>query len=660
MEEENPNPDEILKQIYQEENSRNKGKLKIFFGMSAGVGKTYGMLEFAHSMQKAGRDVVIGCIETHGRKDTQELVAGIEMVPQKKIEYKGYTFDELDVDAIIQRNPEIVLIDELAHTNIPGSRNNKRYQDVEEILEKGINVYSTINVQHIESRAETVHEITGIRINERVPDSIIENADEIELIDISPSELQKRLADGKVYMPENSKIAMQNFFRKGNLHALRELSLRMLAERVDMDMLDYMQQNKITAAWKVGEKLMVAVGPSPYSEKLIRWTRRMAFTLGAQWIAVNINTGRELSKEQAAKLKSNLELAKELGAKIIHTIDKDIISGLIRVGQQNNVAQIIIGRTQESYLKKLFSSGSLIDKLTSKSGNIDIYVINTLTETEDTSFLSKILYKIKPSSSLKAYLTSLIALVISTSIFIMIKDIVGYQSIGLLYLSVTAILSLFLGKGPIISYAIAGSMIWDFFFIHPIMTLSIFNIHDIITLVTNLTIALIISYLINKIKIREIILSRSQNNISELFSFLELMNNAHSIKDVVIKADMFLNRNYEANLVLYLKDKVENKLHKRAFGDASLYNTKEFAVANWCFDNRKNAGKSTNTLPNSDLKYYPLITSDRIVGVAGIKFKDIALLPPDKLDIINSLITQLSNTLIREINIDIVKASLEK
>ncbi len=653
--EERPNPDELLKKIQDEEEKKHKGKLKIFFGMCAGVGKTYSMLKFAHQIKNEGFDIVIGYIETHGRAETVQLLDGLEIIARKQISYKDVILEEMDLNAILLRKPQIVLVDELAHSNVPGSRHLKRYQDVMEILDNGIDVFTTVNVQHLESRAGTVLEITGVRINETVPDSMIESANEIELIDISPDDLLKRLAEGKVYIPEKAANAVNNFFRKGNLHALRELSLRLTAERVDMDMLDYMHAKKIIATWKTTEKLMVAVGPSPYSEKLIRWTRRMAYNLGAQWIAVSIDLDKEQSENQRKALSNNLELAKELGAKIVHIIDFNVVSGLLRAAQDNNVAQIVIGKTKEHPWRNFFKGGSLVDKLIERSGNIDVYVVNTEKELTTKKQLSKSLHT---SSSLKEYLISLIIILLFSAICFPIREIIGYQTVGLLFLLAIACISLFLGRGPVILSAFLSALIWDYFFIPPLFTVTIHRLHDYITLFSNLSIGIILGTLINRIRKNQHILTKSQENISTLFSFLELMNNATSIKDVIAKTEYAFKKYFNIEIVVFLKEKNGKRLHNRPFGNKRLYTVKEFAVASWSFENKKVAGKFTNTLPNSDLQYFPLLASENIIGVAGIKFENGKAPEHHIIVLVNSFINELINTLIREINIDLVKAKL--
>jgi two-component system, OmpR family, sensor histidine kinase KdpD len=644
-----PNPDEILKQINKEQEKINKGKLKIFFGMCAGVGKTYAMLEFAHVMQKEGKDIVIGCIETHKRTETENLLHGLEIISLKSYEYKGIILNEMDLDAILNRHPEFVLVDELAHTNIPGSRHLKRYQDVLELLDNGINVLTTINVQHLESRVTTVQEITGIKINETVPDLLIETADEIELIDISPDELLKRLSEGKVYIPKNAIYALDHFFRKGNLHALRELSLRLTAERVDMDVIDYMHSNKIQSTWKTKDKLMVAVGSDINSEKLIRITRRMAYNLDANWYAVYINSKNNLSEIERKRLTLNLELATELGAKIIHIIDDDIVNGIIRAAYDYNITQIIIGKTNEHPLKLLLKGGSLTDKLIAKGTNIDFHVVNIHRNKRDLNLL----HVLEQSNfSLKEYLVSLCIILLFSVASFPLSHFIGYQSIGLIFLLAVTLTSLFLGRGPIIFAALLSVLIWDYFFIPPLYQFSIHSFHDYITLFTNLMVGVILSFKISTIRKSQKNLIKSQKQISTLYFYLDSMNKANSIKDVAARSVFVFKKYFEIDFIFYLKNKQNENLDHRIFGNQLLSNEKEFAIASWTFNNKQISGKFSKTLPNADLQYIPLTVSDRTIGVAGLKYPNNMKPDYDTINLIHSLINQLSNTLLREINID--------
>jgi two-component system, OmpR family, sensor histidine kinase KdpD len=315
MNQDRPDPDALLAVIQKDEERQGRGRLKIFLGMAAGVGKTYAMLQAAQTLKDDGMDVVVGYIETHKRAETEELLADLPIIPRQKVEYRGSVLEEMDTDAILARQPELVLVDELAHTNAPGVRHLKRYQDVIELLEAGINVYTTVNVQHFESRADAVRQITGITIHETVPDSVLDMADEIELIDLAPEELRKRLSEGKVYTAERVETAANNFFRVGNLTALREMALRLTAEHVDHQLQDYMQVKHIAGPWKSGKRLMVAVGASPFSEQLIRWTRRMAYNLEAPWIAAYIETPKPISPEAKESLAQNFAMARQLAGR---------------------------------------------------------------------------------------------------------------------------------------------------------------------------------------------------------------------------------------------------------------------------------------------------------------------------------------------------------
>ena len=357
MEDSRPNPDELLAQIKKEEQKAKKGKLKIYLGMCAGVGKTFAMLQDASRARGHKRNVLIGYVETHGRAETEFLLFSLPQIPRIKINYKGVEIEEMNLDEILKLKPELVVVDELAHTNAPGCRHKKRYLDVLELIDNGIDVYTALNVQHLESVSDTVSQITGIIIRESVPDSILESADEIELVDISPEELLQRLEEGKVYTSDKSSYAVKNFFRKGNLIALRELALRLTADRVDRQVRDYMTENRIPGPWKSGQRLLIGISPSPDSTKLIRWARRLAYTMEASWFAVYIETSHILNAKQKKSLNDNIELAKDLGAEIISTTDFDIVNGIIRIAKQENVSHIIVGKSiYKNFFQNLFKT----------------------------------------------------------------------------------------------------------------------------------------------------------------------------------------------------------------------------------------------------------------------------------------------------------------
>ena len=645
-----PDPDDLLRRIKQEESIKHRGKFKVFLGMCAGVGKTYSMLEAAHAVKKDGKDVVIGYVETHKREETESLTYGLELIPRKVIEYRGNNFEEMDIDAILQRKPAIVLVDELAHTNIPGSRHLKRFQDVLEILENGIDVYTTINIQHIESRSITVNEITGVDIQEKVPDSVIDQATDIEVVDISPDDLLKRLADGKVYIPGKAVQATQNFFRKGNLHALRELALRMTAEKVDTELINYKRDKNIGEVWKTAEKLLVAVGPGPYSAKLIQWTRRMAFNLGAQWYAVTVETGIPLSESENTNLNKNIQLAERLGGNVINIINADVVAGILQVAHENNVNQIVIGKSLSGNKLRMLWSKNISNRILNESGNIDVYVIKA-----DKSVHADRKQKFRlrlVTSSLNDYLIAFGIVSILTLICFPFSNFVGYQTIGMIYLLTITILSLFLGRGAVIFTAMLNSIAWNYFFIPPVFTFHIDKIEDIITLASNFIIALVVSVLITRIKKYHAVLTINQRHSSILNSLLENLNKATSIKEVAAITRNELLHNFNADALIYLKEKDGNKLERRAFGNQELNSIKDYAVAVWSFTSNEVAGKFTDTLTDSNLQFIPLATVYGVWGVIGVHFLDKKAPSYDIQRILKTIYTQVGLSIEREINND--------
>ena len=370
-------PEALLKAIQATENKRGKGRLKIFLGMAAGVGKTYTMLEAAQKKLAEKVDIVVGTVQTHGRPETAKLLDHLKVIPEKKVLYKEKEFSELDVDEILRIKPQIVLIDELAHTNIPGSRNLKRWQDVIEILDAGIDVYTTVNIQHIESYKDIIEGITGIKIRETVPDLMLEHSADIELVDITPGELLQRLKEGKVYTGDLPSIALKNFFQEDRLTALREVALRFTAEMVDQALHEMAIMAKRVRAWKTRERLIVAINPYPYAQQLIRSARRLALTLHAPWSVVYVDNGESLDEEESTSLAKNLALARELGAEVITTQDIDIAQGIQRVAEQKEATQIILGKEVKKKFFRFFRH-SLADRLSKINSGIDIHIIREI------------------------------------------------------------------------------------------------------------------------------------------------------------------------------------------------------------------------------------------------------------------------------------------
>lgn len=438
---ERPNPDALLSSLQREEAATKRGRLKVFLGMSPGVGKTYAMLEAAHRELAAGRDVVIGYIETHGRKETEALTQGLPEIPRRQLEHRGITLAEFDLDATLARRPQLALVDELPHTNAPGSRHPKRYQDVRELLDAGIDVFTALNVQHVSSRAEIVREFSGATIQETVPDSVLDEAD-IELVDLPPGELLKRLSEGKVYVADRAQAAAQNFFREGNLTALRELALRLVADHVGEDTQEFHRTQTTDGPWKTGHRLLVAVSPSPLSEPLIHWTRRMADSLKCAWLAVHVESSRPLDETAQARLEKNLALARTLGAEVIATSDEDLVHGLLRIAQQHNVTQIIVGKPSATGWR----AGRLLRRLTRESGNIDLHVVRA--EKSDAP-PRRSNWQWRLQSGWRQYATA-VGIVAGVGLLnVLVNQFTGPRVPGFVFLLAVVLAALFLGRGPV-------------------------------------------------------------------------------------------------------------------------------------------------------------------------------------------------------------------
>jgi two-component system, OmpR family, sensor histidine kinase KdpD len=612
-----PNPDELLAALAKEEETSKRGKLKIFFGMCAGVGKTYTMLQAAHDEKKKGNDIVVGYVETHNRKETVALVHGFEIIPRKTIEYKSTSVQEMDLDAIIARNPQIVLVDELAHTNAPGSRHNKRYQDVQELLENGINVFTTLNVQHLESRTDTVAQITGVIIRETLPDFIFENSNDVELVDITPDELLQRLSDGKVYTPERSKEAVNNFFRKGNITALREMSLRIVADRVDNQLHDYMQDKRIRGPWKSGLHFLVAIGVSPSSAGLLKWAKNLAYTMGANVEALYVETTQRLTAKDHEQLDLNIDLAKQLGFKVRIVTNDDLVKAIVNYAHKENITHIIVGKSRFSSVKSLLKLGNFVNRLIKYSGNIDVYILGSDTPVDD-KFNAKA--SIPPfTSNLRQYLTVSLIVSLSSILCYFVKDIVGYQAISCILLFLVSFLALFYGTGPILFAAALSALIWDYFFIPPQFTFLIHNSLDMLLLAMFFIIALLNGTLTSRVRRQEKKIRVREERTHALYQLTKDLNSISGFDDVIKVADDFINRYFKLRCCIVVKNDL-NQLEVKSLESSDIRLTEsEMSIVNWVEKNSMKAGKFTNTLPSNEYTFYPLIGSNSALGVIVVK-----------------------------------------
>jgi len=612
-----PDPDELLASIKLEEERSKRGKLKIFFGMCAGVGKTYTMLKTAQAEKSKRCDIIIGYIETHNRKETADLAEGFELIPRKIYQYKSTTVTEMDLDAIIARKPQIVLVDELAHTNAPGSRHAKRFQDVLEILDNGINVYTTVNVQHLESRSDTVAQITGIIVRETIPDEIFENADEIEIIDLTPDELLQRLYDGKVYTPDRSKEAIESFFRKGNITALREMALRIVADRVDKQLHEYMQLKRIRGPWKSGLHLLVAVSFTQQSAKLLRWAKNLSYTMGADLQAVYIETTHKLDPKESEQLNKNIALARQLGIKFRFITSTDMVKAIVDFAQKENITHIIIGKPRVRNLLTLLRLGNFVNRLIRYSGNIDVYILGSDTKSTD-KFKEKVSL---PSftSNISQYLSAGLIVILIAFICFSLKSFIGYQVVSFALLFVVSTLAFFFGTGPILLSATLSALIWDFFFIPPPYTLHVDKTEDMLMLIMFFIIALLSGVLTSRVRRQEKKIRIREERTNALYQLTRELSTVTGIEDVITIAKNDIKKYFNLDSRILLKNE-SDKLDYANQKDSKIILTKnDMSVAEWTFQHSAKAGKYTDTLPSSKCTFYPLKGNQMNLGVIAVQ-----------------------------------------
>lgn len=644
MEEDRIDPEALLEALKTEESQRKKGRLKIFLGMSAGVGKTYAMLDAAQQISNEGVDVLVGVVNTHGRQETAKLLEGLKVLPEKWITYKDTVFEEFDIDEVLRIKPKLVLIDEMAHTNVPGSRHPKRWQDVVEILDAGIDVYTTLNVQHIESRKDLVEQIAGITVRETVPDLVVETANEIELVDIPPEELLKRLKEGKVYLGPQSEIAARNFFQQDRLTALREIALRLAAEKVDHDLQSMILTREHPKSWKPRERLLVAISHSPLSQQLIRTARRLAFNLDAPLIALHVDTGEELSEKERSSLEKNLSLARDLGAEIVSTVDADIVPAIQRVAKQKKATQIIVGRSPLRIVLGYCGKAGVIDRLVQETSEIDIHIVRQIPiiKLKGSKFLEYL--HSKPSS----YILMSIVVALLTCMGFLVQQFIGYRLVGFVFLLSILLLSLFLKRGPILVGSLLLALIWDYFFIQPIGSFYISSLEDTFIFAFFLITAVVTGALSSRSREREALLLKKDETTQAIYEIVREMAASTSSQQVF----------------RVVKEQIENVLQgkceigvKQADGglafdpqDELTKDDKEKAVAAWVFKNGKEAGWSTTALPSVENLYLPIKSGQETLGVFVYHPKSTNVLSIDENNFLHTIIQQLGSYLSRSLS----------
>ena len=613
-----PDPDTLLARVQGEERQKQRGKLKIFLGYIAGVGKTYEMLQAAHLRKREGVDVRVGYVETHDRAETKALLVGLKVLPRKLAEYRGVTIAEMDLNTILAIRPQLVLVDELAHTNAPGSRHPKRYLDVEEILDAGIDVYTTLNIQHVESLNDVVAQITGIIVRETVPDRVIDEASEIELLDLAPPELLQRLKEGKVYVPDMAARAIEQFFNEGNLFALRELALRRVAERVDEQMLAWMQTRAIPGPWAAGENLLVCVGPGPLSERLVRTARRQADRMNAGWAAIYVETPthHRLTKEAKEQVSRTLQLAAKLGATTATVFGLNIAQTAIDYARKHNVTRIVIGKTLRPRWQE-FVFGSVVDQLIHNSGTIDIYVISSESEKPEKAVE---LEPLLPATPPQDYIASLVLIAIVTGIGWMFKTTLNPVNLIMLYLLAVAVIAFRRGLKPAIFTAIVGVLAFDFFLIPPFLTFRVADTEYLITFAGMIVIGGLISLLVTRSREHADAAQAREQETSTLYALSQDLAVAMDIDTIVGAVTKHIWEIFQWESAFLLPD--SNILTVHSASPGLRLEADEIAVATWAFQHKAVAGFDTDTLHGSRLRYIPIYTSTGVLGIMGVGPKE--------------------------------------
>ncbi|HUL50815.1 MAG TPA: sensor histidine kinase KdpD [Gemmatimonadales bacterium] len=615
---ERPSPEAMLERVRAEEARAGRGHLKIFFGASPGVGKTYAMLEDARAKKREGADVVVGLVETHGRAETAALLEGLEVLPRKTIEYRGVALREFDLDAALARKPSLILVDELAHTNAPGSRHARRWQDVEELLGAGINVSTTLNVQHLESLNDVVAQITGVQVRETVPDTMLDEADEVELADLSADDLLRRMQEGKVYVPDQAAHAIQEFFRKGNLIALRELALRRTAERVDAQMRGYMQEHGIHETWPAGDRLLVCIGPNPAGARLVRAGKRIATTLKCDWVVFYCEApGQRISASDREALQQNLQLAQELGAQVVSVSGENVGDEVLAYARDHNSTRIVVGKpTHARWRDKLY--GSTLDKLVRGSGDVDVYVISG---DADEKAPRRVPLAGRPSPW-SEYGRAAVVPVICTALGFAIMRVLSITDVAMVFLLGVALVASRYGRGPTVFASFLSIALFDFCFVPPQGTFAVSDVRYLLTFGVMFAIALIMSNLTLRIRAQAETARERERRTGALYAMSRELAAIRGQDQLVATVNAHVRDTFGAPALVLLPDESRHlRLPKASSPEVSI-DDKERSVATWVFEHGQAAGAGTDTLPASQGLYIPLVAASGSIGVLGVRPSD--------------------------------------
>ncbi len=608
-----PSPDALLEHAARE----TRGRLKIFLGAAPGVGKTYEMLMSGRARKADGVDVVIGVVETHGRPETEALVEGFELIARRRIDYRGQVIDEMDLDAVLARRPTLVLVDELAHTNAMGSRHPKRYMDVEEILARGIHVYTTLNIQHVESLNDVVAQITRVRVRETVPDSIIDRADDVEIIDITPDDLIKRLEDGKVYMPQTARRAIENYFSPGNLTALRELALRRTAQRVDEQLLSHMQSHAISGPWAAGERLLVCVDHSRNAPSLVRYARRQADRLRAPWTALHLETPQSanLSEEDKDRLAETIRLAEQLGAEAVTLPALDAAREILAFANANNCNHIVVGRPSKPRWQQLWQ-GSVTHELIRHAGDISVHVMSGGGDPDDTRRGTKIATRAAPFR-IKPYLKSTVFVGLAVVAGFVLDQALDVRNLALVFLMAVLTAAVRGGLGPALFASVLGALSFNFFFLDPRYTFTVRDPESLVALFFYLGVAVVASNLTAAVQRQAVAARQRARTTEDLYLFSKKLAGTGTLDDVLWVTAFQIASMLKVRVVILLPEEGSIAVKAGYPPDDSLADA-DIAAARWAWEHNRPAGRAADTLPGAKRLYLPLRTAREAVGVIGL------------------------------------------
>jgi two-component system, OmpR family, sensor histidine kinase KdpD len=637
-----PDPDALLERVKRDEAQAKRGRLKVFFGAAPGVGKTYAMLEAARVQQKGGVDVVIGWVETHKRAETAALAEGFERLLPREVQHRGVLLKEFDLDAALARRPGLLLLDELAHSNAPGARHPKRWQDARELVEAGTSVWTTLNVQHLESVNDLVERITGVVVRETLPDRLLDEADEVEFVDLPPDELLRRLGEGKVYLPDQAARAVKEFFRKGNLTALREMALRRTAEHVDAEVQDYRRDHAIETTWPIAERILVCIRPNPESGRLVRAARRLATRLRAEWIVAWVETPAQptLSARERAHLAAAFELGEQLGAETASVSGASVPEAVLQLARERNVSQIVVGKPRRS--RRGLWRGSLVDAIVRLSGDIDVFIV---TGDEDARTTPPAETRRSPP---RAYVEAgLVVLAASFLAWVMLGR-VDKLNMAMVYLLGVVFVATRQGRGPSAFAAVLSVAVFDFFFIPPHLTFAVSDTQYLISFAVMLVVGLLVSTLAARVRDAAEFAQKRERRTRSLYALSRELAGPHDPRAIAAAGARHVLDLLHCPAVVFLPGPGHALEPVGEDVPGFARDSRERAVAQWAFDHKSAAGANTDTLPAGAALYEPLVAGEECLGVLGIEVAPtLRPLPPDQRELLTALARQIAGPLER-------------